>query len=66
MFFSYQSYLTKKSHYIQEIFDTNISHIFYYKLTFMNSQLKNTYSKDNFVIKNRFETIVLKISGIQK
>ena len=32
----------------------------------MNSQLENTISKGDFVLKNRFETSVLKISGIQK
>ena len=35
------------------------------KVTFVNSQRENTNSKGNFVIKNRFETVVLKISGIQ-
>ena len=32
----------------------------------MNSQRENTNSKGDFVIKNRVETYVLKISGIQK
>ena len=32
----------------------------------MNSQYKNTNSKDDFEIQNRFETSDLKISGIQK
>ena len=32
----------------------------------MNSQRKNTNSKGGIVLKNRFETFVLKISGIQK
>ena len=32
----------------------------------MNSQLENTNSLGDFVLKNRFETFILKISGIQK
>ena len=32
----------------------------------MNSQLENTNSKVDFVLKNRFETFVFKISGLQK
>ena len=37
-----------------------------YKITFVNSQRENTNSKGDVVLKNRFETFVLKISGIQK
>ena len=33
--------------------------LFGYKITFVNSQRKNTNSKDDFVFKNRFETLVL-------
>ena len=40
--------------------------LFDYKVTFVNSQFENTNSKDDFVVKNRFETLVLKICGIQK
>ena len=32
----------------------------------MNSQRENTNPKGDFVLKNRFETFVLNISGIQK
>ena len=40
---------------------TNISHqLFDYKISFVNSQLENTYSKGDFVIKNSFETFVLR------
>ena len=51
-----------------ESFNTNISQqLFDYKITFVNSQLKNTNWKDDFVLKNRgFVTFVLKISGMQK
>ena len=52
---------------ITESFNTNISqHIFDYKISFVNSQLENTNSNGNFVLKNQIETFVLKISGIQK
>ena len=37
-----------------------------YKITFMNSNLENTNLKGDFVPKKRFETFVLKISGVQK
>ena len=41
---------------------TNISHqLFDYKITFVNSQGDNTNSKGGFVLKNRFETIVLRL-----
>ena len=44
----------------------NISHqLFDYKITF-NSQHKKTNSNGDFVVKNRFAMIVLKISCIQK
>ena len=50
---------------IPESFNMNISHHFLdHTITFVNSQLKN--SKDDFVLKNRIETLILKISGIQK
>jgi hypothetical protein len=43
---------------------TYISHqLFDYKITFVNSQHKNTNSKDDFELKNLFETSVLQISG---
>ena len=53
---------------LPESFHTNISHqLFYYKITFVNSQRENTNSKGDFVyLKKRFETFVLKIYGIQK
>ena len=52
---------------IPESFDKNISHqLFDYKITFVISQRKNTNSNDEFVLKNRVEKSILKISGIQK
>ena len=47
-------------------FNMNISHHLFDKITFMNSQLENINSKEEFVLKIRFETFVLKIPGIQK
>ena len=48
------------------IFNTNISHrLFYYKITFVNSQHENTNLKGDLFSKT-FATLVLKISGIQK
>ena len=45
--------------YIPESFNTNISHqLFNYRITFKNSQLENTNSKGDFVLKKRFETLV--------
>ena len=50
-----------------ESLDTSISHqILDYKSTFVNSQHKNTYSKDDLVLKYLFKSLELKISGIQK
>ena len=50
----------------QIFFDKNISNkLFDNKITFVNSQCENTNSKGDFVLKNRFETYVLKTSGIQ-
>ena len=69
---TFQSITSKILHFvtpliITERFNTNISHqLFDYRITFMNSQCENTNSKGDFVLKNRFETSVLKISGIQK
>ena len=40
--------------------------LFDYKIAFVNSQLKKTNSKDDFVLKYWFGTFVLKDSGIQK
>ena len=40
-------------------------HIFNNKITFVNSQRENTNSIGDFVLRNRFETFVLKISGLQ-
>ena len=37
-----------------------------YKITYVNSQLEDTHSKGDFVLKNWFETFILKISGVQK
>ena len=37
---------------IPDIFNTNISHQFDYKITFENFQHKNTNSKGDFVLKN--------------
>ena len=46
---------------IPESFNTNISHqLFVYKITYVNSQHKNTNSKGDFVLKNQFETLVCK------
>ena len=36
------------------------------KKTFVISQRENTNSKGDFVLKTRFETLILKIFGIQK
>ena len=56
-----------KNNCIPESFNTNISQqLFDYRLTFVNSQRKNTKSKGDLILKNQFETFVLKISGIQK
>ena len=49
----------------KESFNTNISHQLFDKITFVNSQRENTNSKGDFVLKNRDETFVLKISCIQ-
>ena len=38
---------------------------FDYKITFLNSQVENTNSKSDFVLKKRFEKFVLKISDKQ-
>ena len=55
------------SYCIPERFNTNILHqLFDNKLTFENSQREKTNLKGYFVLKNRFETFILKISGIQK
>ena len=52
---------------IPESFNTYISHqLLNNKITFVNSHLENTNSKGDFVLKNRLETFILKISGIQK
>ena len=52
---------------IPDTFNTNISRqLFEYIIIFVNSQLENTNLKGDFVLKNQFETFVLKISGIQK
>ena len=40
--------------------------VFDYKITFVNSQHKNTDSKGDFILKTRFETFVLKFSSILK
>ena len=54
---------------IPESFNTNISqsHQFFdYKIKFVNLQCESTNSKGDFVLKNWFETCVLRISRIQK
>ena len=52
---------------IPESFNTNISHqLFGYTVTFVNQQHQDTNSKGDFVLKNRFKTLTLNISGIQK
>ena len=52
---------------IPKSFNKKISHqLFDYTITFANSKHYNKNSKGDFVLKNRFETFVLKISGIQK
>ena len=41
--------------FISESFNTSISHqLFDYKITFHNSQLENTKSKGDFVLKKQF------------
>ena len=35
-------------------------------IVFVNSKLGNTNSKGDYLLKNRFDTFVLKIFGIQK
>ena len=60
-------FITHNLYCILESFNTNISHqLFYYKINFVISQDENTNSKGDFVLKNRFETFVLNITGIQK
>ena len=59
--------MLKKRHnnklFIPESFNTIVSHqLFDYK----NSQHENTNSKDDFVLNNLFETLVLKITRIKK
>ena len=50
-----------------ESFNTNISHeLFKYNITFLNLQHENKNSKCDFILKTHFETLVSKISGIQK
>ena len=52
---------------IQESFNVNnFYQIFVYKLTFVNSQPENTNSKGDCIFRNWFETIVLRISCLQK
>ena len=52
---------------IPEGFNTNIIHwLFEYTITFVNSQCENANSKGDIVLKKRFQTFVLKISGKQK
>ena len=62
-------YLVEEKHTfcIPKSFNTNILYqLFDYKITFENSQLDNKNSIVDFLLKNRFETFILKISGIQK
>ena len=48
---------------IPESFNTNISHqLFDYKITFVNSQRKNTNSKGDFKLKTWFENIYYYLS----
>ena len=52
---------------IPKRFNINISHqLLDYKITFVNLQHEKTNSKGDLVQKIRFETFVLKISGIQQ
>ena len=52
---------------IPESFNTNISYqLFDYKIAFVRSQLENTNVKSDFVLKNRFETSVLKVIDLQE
>ena len=55
---------------IRFVYQKSLTHSSYHlidcKITFVISQRKNTNSEGNFVLKNRFETFVFKISGIQK
>ena len=48
------------------VYQKSLTRTFKYKITFVNSQDKNTNSKGDFVLKMRFETFSLKISGLQK
>ena len=67
MLFSYFCIFLNKTFFcIPESFNTHNSiQLFYYKLTFVNSQHGKTISNGDFEHKNRFETFVLFISGIQ-
>ena len=50
------SFLNESNLSILESFNTNISYqLFDYKITFVNSQLEKTNSKDDFELKNLFE-----------
>ena len=52
---------------IPESFNTNISHqLFDYTITLVNSQHKNTNSKDDSVHRNWVKTFGLKFFSIQK
>ena len=51
-------FLRLKKHLYNRKLNTNISHQLF---DLMNSQSKNTNSKDDFVMKNLVETFVLKI-----
>ena len=60
-------YKSLSSFFILESFNTNNLHqLFDYEITFVNSRQENTNSKGDFVLKSRVQTLVLKISGIQK
>ena len=52
--------------YTRKLLYKHFISVFDLKITFVNSQHKKTNSKGDFILKNRFETFVLKISGIQK
>ena len=52
---------------VPENFNMNILHqLFDNKITFVNSQLEDTNLKGDFVLINRFETFVSKISSMPK
>ena len=60
-YFGYQKALIQN--FTPKFLLRNFTPDFYYEITFVNSQCKNTNSKGGFVLKNRFEMFDLKFSG---